>query len=115
MYYTFFFSLHGDHRDLHVLTHPSPTRRSSDLVGGAAHRLAGEVVDHPLRPLLGARLAVRLDDRAEQRLVVDVGAAADADLALPLRISEILVGLDLAGLDLGFVVDRKSTRLNSSH
>src|SRR3546814_18868531 len=27
-----FFELHGDHRDLHVLTHSFPTRRSSDLV-----------------------------------------------------------------------------------
>src|SRR3546814_13670433 len=31
------FSLYGDHRDLHVLTHSFPTRRSSDLtLGGAA-------------------------------------------------------------------------------
>src|SRR3546814_13006015 len=28
----FFFYLYGDHRDLHGLTHSSPTRRSSDLV-----------------------------------------------------------------------------------
>src|SRR3546814_21007567 len=27
----FFFSRYGDHRDLHVLTHSFPTRRSSDL------------------------------------------------------------------------------------
>src|SRR3546814_9913343 len=27
----FFFKLSGDHRDLHVLTHSFPTRRSSDL------------------------------------------------------------------------------------
>src|SRR3546814_14783406 len=27
----FFFELYGDHRDLHVLTHSFPTRRSSDL------------------------------------------------------------------------------------
>src|SRR3546814_4247100 len=26
-----FFELYGDHRDLHVLTHSCPTRRSSDL------------------------------------------------------------------------------------
>src|SRR3546814_19473082 len=30
-YFFFFFSLSGAHRDLHVLTHSSPTRRSSDL------------------------------------------------------------------------------------
>src|SRR3546814_1953078 len=27
-----FFKCYGDHRDLHVLTHSSPTRRSSDLL-----------------------------------------------------------------------------------
>src|SRR3546814_1194899 len=27
----FFFSVYGDHRSLHVLTHSFPTRRSSDL------------------------------------------------------------------------------------
>src|SRR3546814_13414720 len=31
----FFFYCHGDHRDLHVLTHSFPTRRSSDLFPGA--------------------------------------------------------------------------------
>src|SRR3546814_13932400 len=30
----FFFYLSGDHRDLHVLTHSFPTRRSSDLASG---------------------------------------------------------------------------------
>src|SRR3546814_14840387 len=29
----FFFSGYGDHRDLNVLTHSFPTRRSSDLAG----------------------------------------------------------------------------------
>src|SRR3546814_12361898 len=29
---TFFFEWYGDHRDLHVLTHSFPTRRSSDLM-----------------------------------------------------------------------------------
>src|SRR3546814_21191811 len=29
----FFFYCYGDHLDLHVLTHPFPTRRSSDLCG----------------------------------------------------------------------------------
>src|SRR3546814_4869913 len=31
LYLFFVFVLHGDHRDLHVLTHSFPTRRSSDL------------------------------------------------------------------------------------
>src|SRR3546814_9429265 len=30
----FFFECYGDHRDLHVLTHSFPTRRSSDLSAG---------------------------------------------------------------------------------
>src|SRR3546814_5362157 len=29
----FFFSLYGAHRDLHLLPHSFPTRRSSDLIG----------------------------------------------------------------------------------
>src|SRR3546814_11168012 len=32
------FSRYGDHRDLHVLTHSFPTRRSSDLMKPAARR-----------------------------------------------------------------------------
>src|SRR3546814_13104209 len=35
----FFFYGYGDHRDLHVLTHSFPTRRSSDLFLSAANRL----------------------------------------------------------------------------
>src|SRR3546814_19225018 len=31
MLFAFFFYYSGDHRDLHVLTHSFPTRRSSDL------------------------------------------------------------------------------------
>src|SRR3546814_1415486 len=30
-FFCFFFEFYGDHRDLHVLTHPFPTRRSSEL------------------------------------------------------------------------------------
>src|SRR3546814_11008607 len=32
MYVFFFFKCYGDHRDLHLLTHAFPTRRSSDLM-----------------------------------------------------------------------------------
>src|SRR3546814_12838410 len=35
-FFFFFFKGYGDHRDLHVLTHSSPTRRSSDLSPAAA-------------------------------------------------------------------------------
>src|SRR3546814_9790820 len=34
LFLLFFFYGYGDHRDLHVLTHSVPTRRSSDLVNG---------------------------------------------------------------------------------
>src|SRR3546814_4987168 len=34
----FFFSVFGDHRALHVLTHSFPTRRSSDLAAGRRWR-----------------------------------------------------------------------------
>src|SRR3546814_2601264 len=32
-FFLFFFYGYGDHRDLHVLSHSFPTRRSSDLLG----------------------------------------------------------------------------------
>src|SRR3546814_1846325 len=40
VYCFFFFSCYCDHRDLHVLPHSFPTRRSSDLLDAA--RAAGE-------------------------------------------------------------------------
>src|SRR3546814_13028265 len=93
MYIVFFFSLSGDHRDLHVLTHSFPTLLSSDLflrrgadlghdVGDAFH--AGDDLFHGLAGLLD-----------------ELGAVAD----LLDRIAD-------QPLDL---LDRKSTRLNSSH
>src|SRR3546814_12975160 len=39
----FFFECYGDHRDLHVLTHSFPTRRSSDL---PARNACASLVDH---------------------------------------------------------------------
>src|SRR3546814_6838810 len=39
MYVYLFFELYGDHRDLHVLTHSFPTRRSSDLGWGHHQQL----------------------------------------------------------------------------
>ena len=46
----------------------------------------------PLSHCLGRRLALVGDDRGEQRGVVDVLARADADLALPLGVGQLLVG-----------------------
>src|SRR3546814_18084749 len=36
MFLFYFFYVYVDHRDLHVLTHSLPTRRSSDLLAGVA-------------------------------------------------------------------------------
>src|SRR3546814_2444963 len=40
---SFFFELYGDHRDLHVLTHSFPTRRSSDLPSMVSSNTIGEL------------------------------------------------------------------------
>src|SRR3546814_18953914 len=42
-YILFFFEGYGEHRDLHVLTHSFPTRRSSDLLAFTRH-LDGQTV-----------------------------------------------------------------------
>src|SRR3546814_13686623 len=54
----FFFLCYGDHRDLHVLTHSFPPRRSSDLQGCNGHNAssrqrASNASDGP-RQLFGA-------------------------------------------------------------
>src|SRR5437899_8914693 len=88
---SFFFSSSGDHLDLHSF----PTRRSSDL------QVSGEADD-------GAQ-AIKL--AAEQRPDVAV-----LDVAMP-----VLSGLDAAqeikrvSPKTKVILDRKSTRLNSSH
>src|SRR3546814_12986763 len=60
--YLCFFYCYGVHRDLHVLTHSFPTRRSSDL-SIPADALAGEVaIARKNRYLVGAeRLQRRLE------------------------------------------------------
>src|SRR3546814_15748916 len=97
----FFFEGYGNHRDLHVLTHSFPTRRSSDLNSSTIQ------ID---------TLTVGVD-----------GATATAFEMLPGMGSGGGVGngeggsatLDIQGgsLTAGRIdlVDRKSTRLNSSH
>src|SRR3546814_18872871 len=69
----FLFLLYGGHRDLHVLAHSFPTRRSSDRQGGEfGSCLAADFLD----PLA----LVAKDNRAlvvagDQDLLVDFGAA----------------------------------------
>src|SRR3546814_16884466 len=75
---------YGDHRDLHVLTHSCPTRRSADLSVEEIFHEGGRVAAKPLKR--GASLAVIRNPFAGR------------------YVQEIT----------GFI-DRKSTRLNSSH
>src|SRR3546814_10817820 len=55
------FSLYGDHRDLHVLTHSFPTRRSSDLTEHLVQLLTGNATEaitrrgHEALPTFGVR------------------------------------------------------------
>src|SRR3546814_9578001 len=50
----FFFECYGDHRDLHVLTHSFPTRRSSDLYPDRSGGLGGVRFGLALLDLLDA-------------------------------------------------------------
>src|SRR5687768_17894533 len=81
----FFFYCYAHHRDLHSF----PTRRSSDLEAAV-----GAAVD--AEPLLVDEILV-LEPAGERLEVAQVAPA-------PVAVDELLVGLD-----------RKSTRLNSSH
>src|SRR3546814_16078563 len=95
----FFVEGYGAHRDLPVLTHSFPTRRSSDLRGLAN-----------TEPMTAA-MALR------------VGMAAGTWFTNGDHRHRVLIGKDtrLSGYMLepalvaGFTGDRKSTRLNSSH
>src|SRR5690606_41219661 len=83
----------------HGVLHPFPTRRSSDLAGRVAlEQLAGGELLEPARiPAVPVIL-----------LLVELGPG-----------QRHLAGVDhddeIAGVDVGRVLDRKSTRLNSSH
>src|SRR3546814_14321210 len=67
----FFLYCSGDHRELHVLTHSFPTRRSSDLVstqpcpGLVEFVERGELEGTPLRALLSQYVAPLLADGAD--------------------------------------------------
>src|SRR3546814_18123404 len=60
----FFFSGHGYHRDLHVLTHSFPTRRSSDLHDHGGHDDHGHEHEDEDPPYVKLR-SNRVDVRAE--------------------------------------------------
>src|SRR3546814_15939866 len=81
-----FFECYGDHRDLHVLTHSFPTRRSSDL---SPHRNAPTAM-----PPVSADECRAIARPATQRGADNCTATENSDTSS---------------------IDRKSTRLNSSH
>src|SRR3546814_19173811 len=87
----------GDHRDLHVLTHSFPTRRSSDLAVMAR--------PDPRREEIAA-----VDRRAMGAIAVEEGRPSRAA-----RIDEILPERKRPARISQQRRDRKSTRLNSSH
>src|SRR3546814_13727170 len=92
--FVFFFYCYGDTRDLHVLTHSFPTRRSSDLPAAVHVALPADAAVDP------------------SLLVVPGEAVADFDMAE----AETLVQVSQARLPVADAEqDRKSTRLNSSH
>jgi len=76
-----------------------------DLVGVATLRGAREIGDHALRPGFGPGLALMGDDRGHQRQVVGVRTRTRAQLALEVRVGQVVVGPDLFRLDGGLVVD----------
>src|SRR3546814_17562314 len=94
---SFFFEGYGDHRDLHVLTHAFPTRRSSDLI-------------------VGVNKYRRQDEDLLETLEVDNAKVREGQIA---RINRVKASRDQAACDAALKAlrdgDRKSTRLNSSH
>src|SRR3546814_10509365 len=59
----FFFSLYGDPRDLHLLTHSFPTRRSSDL-----DVILGILVEIALPERVGVEAVKQLGDLVDSKL-----------------------------------------------
>src|SRR3546814_11275002 len=111
----FFFLLAGSHRDLHVLTHSFPTRRSSDLPFGVlTHTLElGEMlgaVPEPLDPgglVILAAVENARDDHASAEIQRTALQPESFEAVVDIRPFQ---PAQSAGLE-----DRKSTRLNSSH
>src|SRR3546814_11616548 len=96
----FFFSGYDDHRELHVLTHSFPTRRSSDLA------------TKPLDPRRSAKKRIRkifgdIHEVVQMPNLIEVQRESYEQF---LR-SDPSVGY-VSGLE---KTDRKSTRLNSSN
>src|SRR3546814_20630811 len=115
--FIFFFKGYVAHRDLHVLTHSSPTRRSSDLLEKAQlderrrQRLAGPGAISQ-QEMSDAQTATRVAQAAVSQARSRIAAAEAARTAAggARRANQAL--FDDATIE---TKDRKSTRLNSSH
>src|SRR3546814_10671081 len=131
--------MYGDHRDLHVLTHSFPTRRSSDLIAAYSNPLSKRVrnlrdkrhrreeclfLAEGLRILTEARETGRLPEMLffarqsanhplVQTLVEAVEAAGGDAIETTPDILATLSGTDNPQAVVG-VLDRKRTRLTSS-
>jgi len=75
-----------------------------DLVGVAAARRACQIRRDALGPCLGLLGTERGEQRAGQRLVIDVPRGADEQPSLPLGVSQAVVGQHLGRLHLRLVV-----------
>src|SRR3546814_7638883 len=128
--YLFVFKFYGTHRDLHVLTPSSPTRRSPELADWPRHNghaIAGrlcleQIVNAVNRGLAwvgnlarndGAGLLCATVGLRQAYHPLDVGEAAGATTH---RAGQFLGDREIRGIQHHVEVgDRKSTRLNSSH
>src|SRR3546814_19386966 len=131
LFFSFVFLCYGDHRDLLVLTHSFPTRRSSDLRLRQALLAISDVLGLRGRAFLLRAWRRLLSGRAELR-----GGVAPphhgSDSAWEGSVRRIDVGIPVRGEgevercpqeprrrsssdEVARTADRKSTRLNSSH
>src|SRR3546814_5720303 len=75
---------YGDHRDLHVLTHSLPTRRSSDLYPPSSVALTSRRATEPVRILNGTgtqgetAAATRAGSATRQAMVAAQNSTSDA-------------------------------------
>src|SRR3546814_16480978 len=103
--------MYGDHRDSHGLTHSFPTRRSSDLNTCKTRSLLQSCVDQGITRFVFSSTAAVYGEPDE----VPVGEAAPTRPASPYGASKLMVEWMLRDVDRAHGLDRKSTRLNSSH
>src|SRR3546814_3797546 len=121
----FFFYCYGAHRDLHVLTHSFPPLRSSDLaVANIAVAYRRRVSERSSGKLAGTNRARKRAPRRRgapftKQEPERAGRLLDPvtlhPLALPLAGAADGGGAFARALFAGLFIDRKSTRLNSSH